>query len=84
MALECTTGYGVCNAGGQWYTAFTPFTLHAAAGAAPARKAKAMELKPLKVVKQLKPLMMTQKQNIEAAKTGALQLMTMPADQTIK
>ena len=84
MALECTTGYGVCNAEGQWYTAFTPFTLHVAAGAAPARKAKAMELKPLKVVKQLKPLMMTQKQNIEAAKTGALQLMTMPADQTIK
>ena len=84
MALECTTGYGVCNAEGQWCTAFTPFTLHAAAGAAPARMAKAMELKPLKVVKQLKPLMMTQKQNIEAAKTGALQLMTMPADQTIK
>lgn len=85
MALECTTGYGVCNAEGQWYTAFNPFTLNKAAGtAAPARKAKAMEPKPQKGMKQPTPMMAPRKQEAAPAKTGALQLMPMPADQTIK
>ena len=82
--LECTTGYGVCNAEGQWYTAFNPFTLGIATGAAaPARKAKAMEAKPLKIMKQPMPMMAPRKQEAAPAKTGALQLMTVPADPTI-
>ncbi len=83
--LECTTGYGVCNAEGQWYTAFNPFTLGIASGAAaPARKAKAMEAKPLKIMKQPMPMMAPRKQDAATTKTGALQLKPMPADQTIK
>lgn len=83
--LECTTGYGVCNAEGQWYTAFNPFTLGIASGAAaPARKAKAMEAKPMKIMKQPMPMMVPRKQDAATAKTGALQLKPMPADQTIK
>lgn len=83
--LECTTGYGVCNAEGQWYTAFNPFTLGIASGAAaPARKAKAMEAKPLRIMKQPMPMMAPRKQDAATTKTGALQLKPMPADQTIK
>lgn len=83
--LECTTGYGVCNAEGQWYTAFNPFTLGIASGAAaPARKAKAMEAKPLKIMKQPMPMMAPRKQDAATTKMGALQLKPMPADQTIK
>lgn len=83
--LECTTGYGVCNAEGQWYTAFNPFTLGIASGAAaPARKARAMEAKPLKIMKQPMPMMAPRKQDAATTKTGALQLKPMPADQTIK
>lgn len=83
--LECTTGYGVCNAEGQWYTAFNPFTLGIASGAAaPVRKAKAMEAKPLKIMKQPMPMMAPRKQDAATTKTGALQLKPMPADQTIK
>lgn len=83
--LECTTGYGVCNAEGQWYTAFNPFTLGIVSGAAsPARKAKAMEAKPLKGMKQPMPMMAPRKQDAATTKMGALQLKPMPADQTIK
>ena len=80
--LTCETGYGVCTSSGGWYSAFNPFTLNKAT-AAPARKARALEPVQPDGAKQLKPMMLPQKQETKTAGTGALQLMTVPADPTI-
>ncbi len=84
--LTCETGYGVGSSAG-WYTAFRPFTLNAVGGtraAAPARKVNGIEPKPLKGVKQLKPMAAPQETATKEEGVKAVQLMTVPADQTIK
>lgn len=84
--LICKTGYGVVASGG-WYSAFNPFTLNIVDGTragAPARKANAIEPKPLKGVTQLKSMAAPQETAIKKEGAKALQLMTVPADQTIK
>lgn len=84
--LTCETGYGVGSSAG-WYSAFNPFTLNVVSGtraAAPARKANAIEPKPLKDVKLLKPMAAPQETATKEESVKAVQLMTVPADQTIK
>mgnify|MGYP003294499454 CR=1 FL=1 len=84
--FTCETGYGVCTASGSWYTVFNPFTLNvvAACADAPVRKANVVEPAQLKAVKQLSPMTTPQETAIKKEGAKALQLMTVPADQTIK